>query len=49
MGYPERIGTLPCHENGKIRELSLKKRGIGDPVPKDLVDCRIYFLAAVMP
>ena len=23
--------------------------GIGGPVPKELVDCKIHFLAAVMP
>ena len=49
MGYPELISTLPRHEIGKIRELSLKESGIGGPVIKVLVDCRTYILAAVMP
>ena len=49
MGQPEWICTLHSHEIEEIRSLTQEESGIGGSMPRDSVDCNIYFRAAVMP
>ena len=49
MGQPERIRTLPCHGIEERRVLSQGENRIGSPLPRDSVDCNIYFVAVEMP
>ena len=49
MGQPERIRTLPSDGIEEIRVLSQGEIGNGGRLPRESVDCNVYFLAAVKP